>query len=645
MSSPEMSCDPPGAAQIIPNGYLSIYSPTDHMITEQFYIPKTAYIEGLGEGTTETSWSTYLRRHNYCSAFMPLRGTERGRYRSIIEKSEAREIEKRQLAVETRAIILEAHSVVQRLLKTSKHYVSGGFSLSRLDEYITQPTRHTRQHPDFHKGHYKTEFGVFKACIIASEDWYLGHRPGDPIVHIKQNPVNRGTIPQGDMFYIPELAGGEDGDEIEIYPTRFEGVVPFNTLELYTRFVRYAFPSFVRMAIAAIGFDPRNPDYEVSGWTEAVDYIRTLEFEELLEDIAKILKLLRRIWAIKYGINTHNYPGFLKAQIATSISSLREMGWLMSRLGFDAPRLVNKAYWDDCKGLLEDFTGRDAILLAQEYFDITLANETRELLNNGDVDNVLFYKGKRMKFEDLYDTRGPGPEVGLQYCEDLRNVAAKYLSSEAYSQWLSQNPARKTSTATASTAGTKKGQRPGTNQDQDQDQDHDHPPVPSKKRSKAQDTSPQKRRRKQDGQGAKSVVPAKGSKKPGKKSKRKGKGDEPDPRIENLKASMPRTVPAPLRFARNRALRHWTIHRAWLLYQRKERERQAHELERMYQSMHNACEELRKTSGPGTREEGYLYRVAMEKHGMYGHNAVPIEYARPQTETPPRQAWNHEWTR
>ncbi|KAI1113502.1 hypothetical protein F5Y14DRAFT_211653 [Nemania sp. NC0429] len=135
----------------------------------------------------------------------------------------------------------------------------------------------------------------------------------------------------------------------------------------------------------------------------------------------------------------------------------------------------------------------------------------------------------------------------------------------------------------------------------------------------------------------------KSSKKKGRKGK--GKGMAPDPRIKNLKASTSRAVPSPLRFARNRALRHWTIHRAWLLYQRKERERQAHELERMYQSMHNACEELRNTSGPGTREEGYLYRMAMLKHGMYGHNAMPIEYARPQTETPARQAWNHEWTR
>ncbi|KAI0404615.1 hypothetical protein F4802DRAFT_224793 [Xylaria palmicola] len=146
---------------------------------------------------------------------------------------------------------------------------------------------------------------------------------------------------------------------------------------------------------------------------------------------------------------------------------------------------------------------------------------------------------------------------------------------------------------------------------------------------------------------AKSVIPAKGSKKPAvnKKKKAKGGGDGPDPRIVNLKSSMPRAVPAPLRFARNRALRHWTIHRAWMLHQRKEREGHEHELQRMYQSMHNACEELRKTSGPGTREEGYMYRVAMEKHGMYGHKAVPIEYARPQTETPAREPWNHGWTR
>lgn len=65
----------------------------------------------------------------------------------------------------------------------------------------------------------------------------------------------------------------------------------------------------------------------------------------------------------------------------------------------------------------------------------------------------------------------------------------------------------------------------------------------------------------------------------------------------------------------------------------------------MYQSMASAAEELRATSGPGLRDEGYLYRLAMEKKGLYAQDSVPIEYARSQTETPARVAWNHEWTR
>jgi large subunit ribosomal protein L40 len=66
---------------------------------------------------------------------------------------------------------------------------------------------------------------------------------------------------------------------------------------------------------------------------------------------------------------------------------------------------------------------------------------------------------------------------------------------------------------------------------------------------------------------------------------------------------------------------------------------------RQHQSMSNACEALRQTSGPGTRDEGYLFRVAMEKKGVYGLHGVPIEYARAQTETPAKVAWNHDWKR
>ncbi|KAK3390589.1 hypothetical protein B0H63DRAFT_519797 [Podospora didyma] len=132
-------------------------------------------------------------------------------------------------------------------------------------------------------------------------------------------------------------------------------------------------------------------------------------------------------------------------------------------------------------------------------------------------------------------------------------------------------------------------------------------------------------------------------------SRRKGATAKDPKLVQMLKlfaALNPRRIPAPLRMGRNRHLRHWTIHRAWLLFRRREREERERTLMRQYQGMSAACEALRLTEGPGTREEGYLYRVAMEKKGVYGPNGVPIEYAaRAQTETPPRVAWNHDWKR
>jgi len=104
-------------------------------------------------------------------------------------------------------------------------------------------------------------------------------------------------------------------------------------------------------------------------------------------------------------------------------------------------------------------------------------------------------------------------------------------------------------------------------------------------------------------------------------------------------------LPPPLRMARNRWLRHWTIHRAWQLFRRKEEESREREMMRMQQSMDHACEVLRNMSGPGTRTEGWLYRKAMEKFGVWGKGAVPIEYARPLVETPGEKPWNHEWKR
>ncbi|KAL6801675.1 hypothetical protein J3E68DRAFT_394062 [Trichoderma sp. SZMC 28012] len=116
-------------------------------------------------------------------------------------------------------------------------------------------------------------------------------------------------------------------------------------------------------------------------------------------------------------------------------------------------------------------------------------------------------------------------------------------------------------------------------------------------------------------------------------------------RIRTLRRNMFSPAPPPLRMARQRYLRHWTIHRAWMLFRRKQHEAIEKERSRMHAGMYNACEELRKTVGPGSRGEGYLYRVAMEKKGVYGLEGVPIEYARFQTDSPAKEPWNHDWKR
>jgi large subunit ribosomal protein L40 len=141
-------------------------------------------------------------------------------------------------------------------------------------------------------------------------------------------------------------------------------------------------------------------------------------------------------------------------------------------------------------------------------------------------------------------------------------------------------------------------------------------------------------------------------------------------------------LPRPLKFGRLRALRHWTIARAWSLYQRQVRTARELELERQYNSMRFACEELReigngniftkplplpaaesKTLSPEQKallkqdvevvlvdkagkklDAGRLFRVAMEKKGMTRDLVFPIEQRIP-TDTPGREGWNHEWKR
>ena len=84
-----------------------------------------------------------------------------------------------------------------------------------------------------------------------------------------------------------------------------------------------------------------------------------------------------------------------------------------------------------------------------------------------------------------------------------------------------------------------------------------------------------------------------------------------------------------------------------------ERAQRELELERQYNAMRAAMEELRLGVGDG----GKLYRQAVSRKGIYGglkvgqsgslggNGGIPAEYARAQTEGPPRAGWDHGWTR
>ncbi|SMY20858.1 unnamed protein product [Zymoseptoria tritici ST99CH_1A5] len=141
---------------------------------------------------------------------------------------------------------------------------------------------------------------------------------------------------------------------------------------------------------------------------------------------------------------------------------------------------------------------------------------------------------------------------------------------------------------------------------------------------------------------------------------RKKGAPKKDPRITAIRYHLyhPKT-PRPLHFSRNRALRHWTIHRAWQRHLDNQRRTRELDLERQYNAMASACEALRLIDDDGLTEQeaehygalqqrsekevGRLYRQAMMKDNVW--DGVPIEYARMQTETPGRDGWNHGWTR
>ncbi len=76
------------------------------------------------------------------------------------------------------------------------------------------------------------------------------------------------------------------------------------------------------------------------------------------------------------------------------------------------------------------------------------------------------------------------------------------------------------------------------------------------------------------------------------------------------------------------------------------------ELERQYNAMRAAMEELRVGAGDG----GKLYRQAVQRKGIFGglnveaaslmgNGGIPLEYARGQVDGPSKEGWDHGWVR
>lgn len=93
-------------------------------------------------------------------------------------------------------------------------------------------------------------------------------------------------------------------------------------------------------------------------------------------------------------------------------------------------------------------------------------------------------------------------------------------------------------------------------------------------------------------------------------------------------------TPAKLDFSEEEAIRHDTIHRAWQLHLRYQRERREYELERQYNKMKDACTDLEL-------HDARLFKAAMTKDKS--QSGFPIEM-RSMTDTPPKNGWNYAWT-
>lgn len=115
----------------------------------------------------------------------------------------------------------------------------------------------------------------------------------------------------------------------------------------------------------------------------------------------------------------------------------------------------------------------------------------------------------------------------------------------------------------------------------------------------------------------------------------KKKATYKDPRSEMIyKVLFENKAPPSLQLSPDELIRHDTIHRAWQLLQLKGREQRQVELEKQYNKMREACNELEKA-------DKRLFQAAMTKPKTLRY---PVEMRVP-TDTPPAKSWSESFAK
>ncbi|KAI1489658.1 hypothetical protein F5X96DRAFT_600560 [Biscogniauxia mediterranea] len=272
--------------------------------------------------------------------------------------------------------------------------------IRELEEFIAlrKPLRHARQYPEFAPFAFDTHYG----CIIAKNqlhqgDWFMGHRPGDPIMRIVDAPRLHKIFGPDDAAHHP-VFGREDFDIAQLYfRFRHEGIVPFNYSESQQRLEEHAFPAFLTMIIAALAFNPNKPEAEVPPplsriWTILAQDMASMDMNTK-DELVRWMSVLQRIWKIKYGTDASKLPRFLKGQFAKSGSRLGEMAWLVCKVMSMSPGCHTLRCFVDW--FLQAMVGANMQSVANWYLKYQLGREAQEQMQEGDIENIFFYRSNR----------------------------------------------------------------------------------------------------------------------------------------------------------------------------------------------------------------------------------------------------------